>query len=99
MVPVSLNGRQIVDAFGEGTLLAAYQDIIEGETEAQVNFHTINLDTVRRIVGHEDEKVTLHNYLYDRSDDREILNQLEKIGEKNIQFASTSHFFWMRFML
>ena len=45
VVPVSLNGRQIADAFGEGTLLAAYQDIIEGETEAQVNFHTINLDT------------------------------------------------------
>ena len=44
--------------------------------------HNINLDTVRRIVGHEDEKVTLHNYLYDRSDDQEILNQLEKIGEK-----------------
>ena len=44
--------------------------------------NNINLDTVRRIVGHEDEKVTLHNYLYDRSDDQEILNQLEKIGEK-----------------
>ena len=44
--------------------------------------HNINLDTVRRIVGHEDEKVTLHNYLYDRSDDQEILKQLEKIGEK-----------------
>ena len=45
VVPVSLSGRQIIDAFGEGTLLAAYQDIIEGETEAQVNFHTISLDT------------------------------------------------------
>lgn len=45
VVPVSLCGRQIVDAFGEGTLLAAYQSIIEGEKEAQVNFQTIDLNT------------------------------------------------------
>lgn len=50
VVPVSLSGRQIADAFGEGTLLAAYQDIIEGETEAQVNFHTISLDTDAEVI-------------------------------------------------
>ena len=50
VVPVSLSGRQIIDAFGEGTLLAAYQDIIEGETEAQVNFQTISLDTDAEVI-------------------------------------------------
>jgi hypothetical protein len=45
VVPVSLNGRQIVDAFGEGTQLAVFKDMIEGDTEAQVNFQTISLDT------------------------------------------------------
>lgn len=45
VVPVSLTGRHILDAFGEGTLLATYKDIIETESEAQVNFSTINLNT------------------------------------------------------
>ena len=45
VMPVSLTGRHILDAFGEGTLLATYHDIIETETEAQVNFSTIDLHT------------------------------------------------------
>ena len=45
VVPVSLAGHYLLDAFGEGTLLATYQDILETESEAQVNFISLNLDT------------------------------------------------------
>ena len=37
----------------------------------------MNLDTVRRIAGHKDEKVTLSNYYYDRSTPDDIRMQLE----------------------
>ncbi|MBQ3912099.1 MAG: tyrosine-type recombinase/integrase, partial [Lachnospiraceae bacterium] len=37
----------------------------------------MNLDTVRRIAGHRDEKVTLSNYYYDRSTPDAIRMQLE----------------------
>lgn len=50
VVPVSLSGRHVLDAFGEGTLLASYKDIIEMEAEAQVNFSTINLETNEVVV-------------------------------------------------
>ena len=45
VVPVAVTGLQVKDAFGEDAQLAAYRDIIETETEAQVNFQTIDLNT------------------------------------------------------
>lgn len=45
VVPVAVTGLQVKDAFGEDAQLAAYRDIIEMETEAQVNFQTIDLNT------------------------------------------------------
>ncbi|MDO5100572.1 MAG: tyrosine-type recombinase/integrase [Eubacteriales bacterium] len=38
----------------------------------------INLNTVRSIVGHTDERTTLKNYCYDRSTDAEKVLQIEK---------------------
>lgn len=38
----------------------------------------INLNTVRQIAGHTDERTTLNNYCYDRRDTDEIIQQLEK---------------------
>ena len=50
VVPVSLSGRHVLDAFGEDALLATYKDVIETETEAQVNFSTIDLNTDEVVV-------------------------------------------------
>lgn len=38
----------------------------------------INLNTIREIVGHEDERVTLNNYCFDRRSTEQIEEQLEK---------------------
>ena len=37
----------------------------------------VNLDSVREYVGHTDERVTLHNYYYDRSPEDERLELIE----------------------
>lgn len=37
----------------------------------------INVNTVRQLVGHVDERTTLNNYCYDRSSDEEKYSQLE----------------------
>ena len=37
----------------------------------------VNINTVRQIVGHVDERTTLNNYCYDRSSDEEKFAQLE----------------------
>lgn len=50
VVPVSLTGRHVLDAFGEDALLATFQDVIETETEAQVNFSTTDLHTDEVVV-------------------------------------------------
>lgn len=50
VVPVSISGRHVLDAFGEGAQLATFKDIIEAETEAQVNFSTIDLNTDEVVV-------------------------------------------------
>ena len=44
-LPVAITGRQLTDAFGKDMQLATFKDIIETETEAQVNFQTLSLDT------------------------------------------------------
>ena len=36
----------------------------------------VNLNTVRQLVGHVDERTTLNNYCFDRSSDAEILEQM-----------------------
>ena len=38
----------------------------------------MNIDTVRKLAGHKDDKVTLSNYCYDRSSPEAIRKQLEK---------------------
>ena len=37
----------------------------------------VNLNTVRQLVGHVDERTTLNNYCFDRSSDDEIVAQME----------------------
>lgn len=37
----------------------------------------VNLNTVRKLVGHVDERTTLNNYYFDRSTDDEIVAQME----------------------
>ena len=44
VVPFGLSGRQVLDAFGEGTLLACYKGITEGD-DAQVDFELLDLDS------------------------------------------------------
>ena len=37
----------------------------------------VNINTVREMVGHADEKTTLRNYVFDRSTDAEKLHKIE----------------------
>ena len=37
----------------------------------------VNINTIRKIVGHEDEKTTYNNYCFDRKSKTEIKHQLE----------------------
>ena len=50
VLPVSLSGQHIIDAFGKGTQLASFGDVIETEQEAQVNFRTIDLNTDEEVI-------------------------------------------------
>lgn len=43
----------------------------------------VNLNSVREIVGHTDERTTLHNYCYDRSTDDERLALIESAVSPN----------------
>lgn len=43
-VPFSLTGRQVLDTFGDGTQLAVYQSVTDGDTPT-VEFQTVALDT------------------------------------------------------
>lgn len=38
----------------------------------------VNLNTIREMVGHEDERVTLNSYCFDRRNTEQIEEQLEK---------------------
>ena len=38
----------------------------------------MNINRVRQIAGHVDERTTLNNYCYDRSTDKEVVEQMEK---------------------
>lgn len=39
----------------------------------------ININTIREIAGHADERTTLNNYCYDRSEKAEIMEKLEQV--------------------
>ena len=43
----------------------------------------ININTVRKIIGHEDERTTYNNYCYDRKRPEEIVSQLDRALDKN----------------
>lgn len=48
----------------------------------------MNLNTVRKMVGHEDEKTTLRNYYFDRREENEIYSQFQEIiGFKGFNVA------------
>ncbi len=49
-LPVSMSGRQVLDAFGEGTLLARYSGATEGEW-AQIDFELIDLNTDEVVIN------------------------------------------------
>ncbi len=49
-LPVSMSGRQVLDAFGEGTLLACYSGASESEW-AQIDFELIDLNTDEVVVN------------------------------------------------
>ena len=42
----------------------------------------INLDTVRRVVGHRDEQTTLNSYLYDRTEEKEQCEKFAKVVDR-----------------
>lgn len=43
----------------------------------------VNINTIREMVGHSDEKTTLHNYVFDRSDE----NDRKKIIQKALEYT------------
>ena len=43
----------------------------------------ININTVRKIIGHENERTTYNNYCYDRKRPEEIVSQLDRALDKN----------------
>lgn len=45
--------------------------------------HNINIDTIRRIAGHESEKTTLRNYCFDRTDSNDLDVLLEDATTSN----------------
>ncbi len=48
----------------------------------------INVDTIRRLAGHEDEKTSLNNYCFDQTDEKELNMVLESV--KNTRFCVPS---------
>lgn len=55
----------------------------------------VNINTIREMVGHEDEKTTLRCYIYDRFNDSDIENMLENaLSQSNIvtYTSSINHF-------
>ncbi len=43
----------------------------------------MNINTIRKFVGHEDERTTYNNYCYDRRTSEQVLNQLENALDNN----------------
>lgn len=44
----------------------------------------VNIDTIRSMAGHEDERRSLHNYCFNQKDDRELKKQLENAKNTNV---------------
>ena len=42
----------------------------------------VNLNTIRALVGHTDERTTLHNYCFDRSESTEKIKLIERASSK-----------------
>ena len=42
----------------------------------------VNLNTIRALVGHTDERTTLHNYCFDRSESTEKIKLIERALSK-----------------
>ena len=45
---------------------------------ALVDSNLININTIREMVGHEDERTTLHNYTFNRITDLQTQANMEK---------------------
>lgn len=52
----------------------------------------ININTVRKIIGDEDERTTYNNYCYDRKSPEEIISQLDKALDKNYNRENVIYF-------
>jgi len=52
------------------------QRVLSGETSISVD-DGLNIDTIRRLVGQEDERTTYGNYCYDRRTNKQVEEQLE----------------------
>lgn len=44
----------------------------------------VNIDTIRSMAGHEDERTSLHNYCFNQKDDSELRRQLENAKNLNV---------------
>ena len=57
-----------------------YNTVSHWKTKRQSNdyYRKINLNTVREMVGHSDERTTLGNYCFDRNTEIEKANLIEK---------------------
>jgi len=44
----------------------------------------VNIDTIRSMAGHEDERTSLHNYCFNQKDDGELKRQLENAKNINV---------------
>lgn len=52
----------------------------------------VNINTIRKQVGHEDEKTTYQCYCFDRKNDKQIENQLEEALKLNIETSNILEF-------
>ena len=51
----------------------------------------VNIDTIRRLAGHEDEKTSLKNYCFDQSDKDILENRLEQAKNCNMVLKVSSY--------
>lgn len=51
----------------------------------------VNIDTIRRLAGHEDEKTSLKNYCFDQSDKDILENRLEQAKNCNVVLKVSSY--------
>ena len=49
----------------------------------------MNIESIREIAGHEDERTTLHSYIFDRSTKSDIEKYLDDLKTKKTREDST----------